>query len=93
MRKVDAVVEVLKKYGGSATWPQIYSGIEEFYPAAKVSKFWEEGIRGVVYREIRAGAKSKLEKMGTGVIKLKVQSCGCEPGVFACREHAHNHKE
>jgi hypothetical protein len=69
MTKVEAVKKVLEANGGQATWPQIYEGIEIHYPAAKVSKFWQEGIRGVVYREIRAGAN--FEFGGKGVIKLK----------------------
>ena len=71
MTKVQAVAEVLKKNKGKATWAQIYQGIEEFYPAAKASKFWEEGIRGVVYREIRAGAT--FEMGGKGIIRLKTK--------------------
>lgn len=53
MTKVDAVKKVLKAKSGSATWEQIYSGIERYYPEAKASRFWQEGIRGGVYREMR----------------------------------------
>src|SRR5215212_5101959 len=70
MTKVEAVVKVLKEFGGQATWPQIYEGIEEHHPEAKKSKFWQEGIRGVVYREIRAGSTFELGDKGKGIIKL-----------------------
>jgi hypothetical protein len=70
MTKVEAVKKVLKEYGGQATWPQIYEGITEHYPEAKKSKFWQEGIRGVVYREIRAGATFEFADKGRGIIKL-----------------------
>lgn len=69
MTKVQAVVEVLQEKGGKATWPEIYNAISIFYPEAKVSKFWQEGIRGVVYREIRAGQTFKFASKG--VIALK----------------------
>jgi len=52
-----------------ASWKEIYDGIEKYYPAAKASDFWEEGIRGVVYREVRYGRT--FEMLGSGVIGLK----------------------
>jgi hypothetical protein len=55
MTKVQAVEKLIKAKGGKATWEQIYNGIEKFYPDAKASQFWQEGIRGVVYREMRYG--------------------------------------
>lgn len=67
--KVDAVVKLLKKKGGEATWEEIYNGIEKFYPTAKASKFWQEGIRGVVYREMRYGRTFQMA--GRGTISLK----------------------
>lgn len=67
--KVEAIAILLKKHGGKATWEQIYSGVSAFYPAAKKSKFWQEGLRGVVYREIRYGRTFKFA--GNGVIALR----------------------
>ncbi len=70
MRKVDAVVEVLKaKKSKSATWSEIYATVAKAHPEFKKSKFWQEGIRGVVYREIRAGATFKMAT--TGVVALR----------------------
>jgi hypothetical protein len=69
MTKVDAVKKVLKAKGGSATWAQIYSGIERYYPEAKASQFWQEGIRGVVYREMRYDRAFEIKSKG--VISLK----------------------
>ena len=77
MTKVEAVKAFLKKQGGAASWNDIYGGIEEFYPKATVSKFWQEGIRGVVYREIRAGANFKMT--GKGIVSLTEHNCDFSP--------------
>jgi hypothetical protein len=69
LTKVQAVVAFLKKNKGQATWAQIYEGIEKFYPMAKSSDFWQEGIRGVVYREMRYERTFKFA--GKGVIALR----------------------
>lgn len=69
MTKVEAVKALLKKNGGSASWEEIYAKIEKFYPEAKTSEFWQEGLRGIVYREIRYGRNFKFERKG--VISLK----------------------
>ena len=57
--KVEAIKKVLEDFGGKATWQQIYDNIEKYYPAAKASKAWKEGIRGVLYREIKRGRNFK----------------------------------
>ena len=62
--KVQAVVMILNEQGGSATWQKIYGDIERFYPTAKKSKAWKEGIRGVVYREIRSGRTFRIDSKG-----------------------------
>ncbi len=69
MTKVEAIKKVLEDFNGVATWKQIYSNIEKYYPAAKVSRVWQEGIRGVLYREIRNGKYFK--KVGLGIFALK----------------------
>lgn len=66
--KVGAVVKVLKKHKGTASWATIYNEIEKFYPEAKKSAFWQEGIRGVVYREIRYGRTFKMASKGVLVL-------------------------
>ena len=67
--KVEAIRKVLEDFGGKATWQQIYDNIEKYYPAAKASKAWKEGIRGVLYRELRKGKNFK--KIGLGIFALK----------------------
>lgn len=67
--KVQAVIKLLKKHGGKANWKTIYDQIEKFYPGAKASSSWQEGIRGVVYREIRYDRTFKLD--GKGVVALR----------------------
>jgi hypothetical protein len=48
MTKVDAVKKVIEAKRGKATWAEIYNGIGRYYPKAKASQFWLEGIRGIV---------------------------------------------
>ena len=67
--KVEAIRRILEDFGGKATWQQIYDNIEKYYPAAKASKAWKEGIRGVLYREIRKGRNFK--KIGLGIFALR----------------------
>jgi hypothetical protein len=69
MTKVEAIAKLIKAKGGKATWEEIYSGIEKYYPKAKASDFWQEGLRGVAYREIRYGRMFKFS--GKGVIALR----------------------
>lgn len=52
MTKVEAIKHVLEDNGGAASWKYIYDNIEKYYPAAKVSKEWEAGLRGVLYRDL-----------------------------------------
>lgn len=67
--KVQAVSELIKANGGTATWQEIYEKIEQYYPAAKTSEFWQEGLRGDVYREMRYDRS--FEFAGKGVIQLR----------------------
>jgi len=69
MTKVEAVKQVLKKNGGSASWQDIYQKIEKFYPDAKKSDYWQEGIRGIVYREIRYGRNFKMAEKGVVALR------------------------
>jgi len=69
MTKVDAIEKVMEQNGGSATLSVIYDNIEKFYPAAKVSKDWEAGLRGVLYRELKAG-NSRFRKIGPSIYAL-----------------------
>lgn len=68
MTKAEAIEQVLKENGGSASWPHIYNTIEQYYPAAKASKEWKAGIRGVLYRDLRQGKRFK--KISLGVFAL-----------------------
>jgi len=67
--KVEAIRKVLEDFGGKATLQEIYDNIEKYYPAAKTSKAWKEGIRGVLYREIKEGRNFK--RIGIGIFALK----------------------
>jgi hypothetical protein len=69
MTKVEAVKALLKANGGKATWAEIYAKITKYYPAAKASSFWQEGIRGIVYREMRY--KRSFKFAGKGVVALR----------------------
>lgn len=69
MTKVEAIKKVLEDFNGAATLEQIYTNIEKYYPAAKVSRVWQEGIRGVLYREIKKGRYFK--RVGLGIFALK----------------------
>lgn len=42
----------MEDYGGVVTWNIIYNEIEKYYPNAKKSDSWQEGLRGVLYRDI-----------------------------------------
>lgn len=53
MTKVEAIEQVMKDNGGTASLGVIYKNICKYYPAAKQSKDWEAGLRGVLYREIK----------------------------------------
>ena len=42
----------------------IYKDIAKYYPKAKDGQYWQEGIRGVVYREMRYGRNFKMVDKG-----------------------------
>lgn len=65
MTKVEAIKELLEDNGGIATWEIIYNEIEKYYPNAKVSREWQAGIRGVLYREIKNNKSFKKIEEGT----------------------------
>ena len=67
--KVEAIRKVLEEFNGVATWEQIYNNIQKYYPTAKASLAWKEGIRGVLYREIKEGRNFK--RTGLGIYALK----------------------
>ncbi len=67
MTKIEALVSLITDSGGSANWQVIYDNIEKYYPNAKNSASWQEGLRGVLYRGIKSGI---LKKIDTGVFAL-----------------------
>ena len=69
MTKVEAIKKVMEDNNGTASWDIIYNNIEKYYPTAKCSVEWEAGIRGVLYREIRANKNFK--KIGLSVFALR----------------------
>ena len=68
MTKVEAIKKVLEDNKGVATWDIIYKEIKKYYPNIDASLKWKEGIRGVLYREIRNNKSFK--KIGLGVFAL-----------------------
>jgi len=67
--KVEAIKKVIQELGGVANLQQIYDNIEKYYPAAKVSKDWSAGIRGVLYRDIKN--KKRFKKVSLGLYALE----------------------
>lgn len=68
MTKVNALIALLKDNGGAASWQYIYDNIEKYYPAAKSSREWEAGLRGVLYREVKNNRNFK--RVGFGIYAL-----------------------
>lgn len=68
MTKVEALITLIKDNGGVASWQYIYNNIEKYYPAAKASREWEAGLRGVLYREIKNDRNFK--RVGFGVYAI-----------------------
>jgi hypothetical protein len=85
--KVKAIKKVLEKFGGVATWEQIYDNIEKYYPTAKASKEWKAGIRGVLYREIKNNRNFK--KAGFGIYALKEYKEEPKPKASEKRMHSY----
>lgn len=68
MTKVEAIEQLMRDNGGTANWALIYKNICKYYPAAKDSKDWEAGLRGVLYREIKN--KRHFKKIGLSIYAL-----------------------
>lgn len=65
LTKVIAVKKILKKtLLKQAGWGLIYTMIENDYPQYATSTCWQEGLRGVVYREIRYGRNFTFAEKG-----------------------------
>ena len=68
MTKIEAIKRVLIDNDNFATLETIYEQIVRHYPNAKKSRSWQEGIRGVLYREINDNGT--IEKISTGYYHL-----------------------
>jgi hypothetical protein len=68
MRKIDAIAKVMEDNGGVASLNMIYNNITKYYPTANKSESWQDGIRGVLYREIKNNRMFK--KIGIGIYAL-----------------------
>jgi len=68
MTKVEAIENVMKDNGGTASLDIIYNNICKYYPTAKDSKEWEAGIRGVLYRELKNNRRFK--KIGLSIYAI-----------------------
>jgi hypothetical protein len=69
MTKVEAIVQVMKKNGGSATLQEIYQNAGKYYKGVKSSVNWQAGLRGVLYRELRQGKTFKKIDGATYALK------------------------
>lgn len=68
MRKIDAIEKVMLENGGTASWSIIYDNITKYYPNAKSPSDWKEGLRGVLYREMKNN--NRFKKIGLGIFAL-----------------------
>ena len=68
MTKIQAIAKVMADNGGVANLDMIYDNIEKYCPSAKDSTTWREGIRGVLYRELRNNRMFK--KIGLSIYAL-----------------------
>lgn len=65
MTKLDAIERVMLDNGGTASWNIIYENITKYYPSAKSSAKWKEGIRETLLRELPNS--SRFKKIGLGI--------------------------
>lgn len=68
MTKVEAIEKVMEDNGGTASLSVIYENITKYYPTAKDSEKWQEGIRGVLYRAMRE--KQLFKKIGLSIYAI-----------------------
>lgn len=68
MTKIEAIEHVMQDNGGTASLNIIYENITRYYPEARSSVKWQEGIRGVLYRELKNNRHFK--KIGLGIYAL-----------------------
>ena len=68
MTKVEAIEKVMEDNGGTASLSVIYENITKYYPTAKDSEKWQEGIRGVLYRAMRG--KQLCKKIGLSIYAI-----------------------
>jgi len=66
MTKIEALILLMKDYGGIVTWEIIYNEIEKYYPAIKSPKDWQAALRGVLYRDLG----KKIKRIDEGVFSL-----------------------
>ncbi len=69
MTKIEAIIKVLRANNGKATLDDIYAQITMYYPNAKRSETWQEGIRGVLYRDMRKN--NRIERIDEATYMLK----------------------
>lgn len=79
MTKVEAIERVMKDNGGTASLNVIYENITKYYPNAKSSSKWQEGIRGVLYRELNNSRRFK--RIGLGIFALEGYLSERQPSV------------
>lgn len=69
MTKVEAIAKLMEDNGGAASLQYIYDNITKYYPTAKASEAWQEGLRGVLYRDTKN--KKRFKKIGLSIYALE----------------------
>ncbi len=69
MTKVQAIEKVMKANGGKATLAEIYKQAKRYKKDIDKAADWKAGLRGVLYREVRAGKTfKKIQEAEYGLI-------------------------
>ena len=57
--KIEAIRKVMEANGGKATLAQIYKQAKKYKKDVDRADDWKDGLRGVLYREVRNGKNFK----------------------------------
>lgn len=69
MTKVEAIKKVMQKNGGTATLQDLYKQTKKFKKDIDQAADWQAGVRGTLYREVRAGRNfRKIQDAKYGLI-------------------------
>ncbi len=69
MTKVEAIKKVMEANDGKATLSEIYAKAKRYKKDVEQAADWKAGLRGVLYREVRAGKTfKKIQEAEYGLI-------------------------